>query len=652
MAIKKLLLLLLILPLVLSIQSCGKGAGEGYTPPGSGPGDPVYVKLKPARNAAQTNGCIDFYAEVHDAQGELLANIPVTFTNMSEPLGVILDRCGGIEIYTPVTTDGWGRAKITIMSTTPGFVTVLAQTNLGAQPRDRKTVLFSNCDTYDCLVLAPSVQLDADSEPPDGIYNEPEDFIIFDPLALPDDKANLLATVRNEYGVPIPFQAHVVWGADHTEAAFTRTEAWTNENGQAAAQVEFTPSSLRLTETHVNVWAYSDNVSSFFTPFGIVTFFLQPVFISSIDVSADPSVVAPVESSTITATVWLNTGDLAPDGVPVTFTTCDAATCTVPCGAVDPFSQTIGGEATAQFIAPPIPNTCRVNAWANGVTGFVDILVTTELTVTPDSIDVNGTVGGTATFTVFGGVAPYTVISDSVDPNLQPVPTSVANSGDTFVVTVPAGTPDATVTYTIRDARGDEVTADVVITGDALAVFPADATIDGSVAGVSIATYTIFGGVPPYDIFSSDPLYPPVPTPVANSGDTFAVTVVTPTPPVTVTYTIRDSVGTTTTATLSITGVTTPLAVNPVSGTFSCTAGGTLTFFPSGGVQPYSSISLDPTATITTNDALMPTSFDVIFPAGTCAPTFPLGNTVVNVILQDSNTPTGTVTIPITVTNP
>jgi len=193
MTIKKFLLLLIIVPLVFFIQSCGKGAGSGYTSPGSGQGSPVYIKLKPSRYAAQTNGCIEFYAEVHDAQGELLANIPVTFTNLSEPFGQLLDRCGGTEINPPVVinTDGWGRARVTLYSTTPGFASVLAQTYIGAQPRDTKTVLFSFCSTYDCLVLAPTLHLDVDSEPPDGILNEAQDFVIFNPPPDPDDKANL-----------------------------------------------------------------------------------------------------------------------------------------------------------------------------------------------------------------------------------------------------------------------------------------------------------------------------------------------------------------------------------------------------------------------------------------------------------------------------
>jgi len=364
MITKKLLLLLLILPLIFTIQSCGNESGSGYQLPG--PGDPVYIKLKPARYAAQTYGCIDFYAEVHDANGKLLANIPVTFTNLAAPFGRIFDSCGGTEIAQQViiNTDNWGRARITLYSAYPGFATILAQVSTGSQPRDRKTVLFSDCDSFDCLVLAPSLELDVDSEPPDGYLNETRDFRIFDPPET-DDKANLYATVRDQYDIPV-FNAHVIWASDHAEASFVST-GYTDTNGVATALVQFTPLSLSESETHVNVWAYSDNVSAYVLPFDIVTFFLQPVYVETITVNANPSTVSPDGTSTITAMPTLNTGDPVPDGVSVIFT--------ASCGSVDPFAQTESGIATASYTAPGTAGTCTVTASINGVSGSTSIIV-------------------------------------------------------------------------------------------------------------------------------------------------------------------------------------------------------------------------------------------------------------------------------------
>jgi len=529
MTIKKFLLLLIIVPLVFSIQSCGKGAGGGND--SIAPGHPVYIKLKPSRYAAQTNGCIEFYAEVHDANGLLLANIPVQFTNLTEPFGQLLNRCGGTEINPPVRiyTDGLGRARVTLYSTTPGFATILASTDIGEQPRDRKTVLYSFCSTYDCLVLAPTVTLDVDSEPPDGILNEAEDFIIFNPIPpnLVDDRANLWATVRDEYGVLIPYNAHLVWGSDHMEATFTRTENWTNEDGVATAQVEFTPSSLRGTETHVNVWAYSDNVSQFVYPMGIVTFFLQPVSIASITVTADPPIVEPEGESEIIALVMLNTGDPAFDGVPVTFTSClcedppDCLICNDPCGYVDPFAMTEGGngQAIANFTAPQIAGTCMITATANGVSDSVNVLVTTDLTIRPASQTLTDpAVGDTVDYDIVGGVPPYVVYVS------EPTLVSAVIVDRVLTVTVDAIPPaDTTITITVYDAVNDEATATLII--EVFSATPSSASICESTtlcsAGQNTQTFTISGGTAPYTVTSSDNTV--IADPGLLAGNTFTV---------------------------------------------------------------------------------------------------------------------------------
>lgn len=660
MTAKRSLLLFLVVPLLFFTYSCGNGAGSGYTPPGKGPGEPIYIKLLPDRYTAQTSGCINLYAEVHDASGELLANIPVTFTNLSDPFGQLVDKCGGTEIAPPVTlnTDDWGRAKVTLYSTTPGFATVIAQTYTGAQPRDTKTFLFSACDSYDCLVLAPSLHLDVNSvpalnDPP--IYNEEGDFIIFEPPPDPDDTVELLATVRDAYGTLLP-DALISWGSDHTEASYTWTQAYTDQYGQAKGIVEVTPSSLRDTETHVTVWAMATNVG-YVIPYDVVTLFLQPVVIDTIAVTADPSVIEPEGTSDITATAWLNTGDLVPDGVSVTFTTCDAALCapeahctlcplSPPCGVVEPFAQTTSGEATVTFTAPPIPNTCRVTATANSVSGSTDILVTQALTVQPDSLDVNGTVGGIATFTILGGVAPYTVVADTVDPNLQPNPATVANSGDTFTVTVPAGTESGTATYTIRDSIGDEVTATVDISTDALAVLPSTQTLTNPTA-LDTATYTIFGGVvaTSYTAFSSHPSF----VSVAVAGSTLTATVnVVPASDTTVTITVVDDLGDTATASLVLdVPAPTPLTVTPISQNTSCSnvAGVNFLITGGGGTPIYTITSLDPNVTITPNA----TGFNAA-PSGCGA--FPAASTPVTIVVQDDDTPPNQVTVTLTVTNP
>jgi len=643
MTIKKLLLLLLIVPLVFTIQSCGKGAGSGYNPPGSGPGDPSYIKLKPARYVTQTNGCIDFYAEVHDAEGKLLSNVPVTFTNLSEPFGQLLDRCGGTEIAPPViiTTDTWGRAKVSLYTTTPGFATILAQTYTGSQPRDRKTVLFSACNTYDCLVLAPSLRLDVDSVPGNGIYNETSDFIIFEPPPDPDNTVELLATVRNAYGVLLR-DAAITWGADHAEAAFTRTEPYTNVNGQAVGIVQVTPLSLRDTDTHVTVWATATNVGDS-GAYDVVTLFLRPVVVNAITVMADPSVVAPGENSTITATATLSTGDPLPDGITVLFSTCDAATCTDPCGFVDPFAQTVSGSATVTFTAPDLPETCRVNARINSATGSVNINVTEEMQIIPASQTLaDPAVADTAEYTILGGTPAYSAYSS----NPGVVSVAVADSTLTATVdTVPVD--DTTVTITVYDSLGNSATAQLVLQisgAGELTVTPSSVSLTG-IAGQTDGdptddiTFYISGGTPDYSMFSNNNAV------IASQGalgagiTTFTIDPDEVSSSTSVTLTVVDSVGATKTVTVTVTPATSAFGINPSA--ISVTSGVTINYHIIGGLPPYDVYTSD-TAVVTVGggakiDDLAATTFDAQTPGP--------GSATITIVDSDGQTVPASVTV-------
>jgi spore coat protein A len=91
----------------------------------------------------------------------------------------------------------------------------------------------------------------------------------------------------------------------------------------------------------------------------------------------------------------------------------------------------------------------------------------------------------------------------------------------------------------------------VVVGPNPLAVFPESQTHPIK----STATYTIFNGVPPYNITSDDKKFPPNPATVSASGGTFTVTIKrgVNSHNKTVTYTIKDSTGAVVTATLTIT---------------------------------------------------------------------------------------------------
>jgi hypothetical protein len=409
---KKSILLLVILALSFGTFSCGGGgAGSANNPPGENPGVPSVVKLEPAHFIAQTNSSITLHAKVLDGNGAPVKGVPVTFTNLSEPFGILS--------ATVANTDNSGLATVTIKSTTPGFSTIMAQVNNGVgNVRDRKTVFFTSND-----VLAVSMSLDVESVPPTSTPNEISDFTLFEFEF--DNTVEVLATVRDAGGVPVA-NVSVDWSTDHTEAQFVRVDGTTNVFGQAKAIIKVEPESIRNTDTFVNVGAVAGNGA-----FNMITLFLNPVVINPAAslVTANPSIVNVNEESTITAVVFLNTGARAPDGILINFTT--------TCGFVTPFGTISGGVATATFVAPATPGTCTVTATSEGLTiGSVDILVIVPLQIIPTAISIdNDSEPATVDFLVIGGVAPYDIFVVSSIPGFT-APATLAASG-TFTVTVP-----------------------------------------------------------------------------------------------------------------------------------------------------------------------------------------------------------------------
>ena len=602
---RKPLLIFLTVPLLFLLYSCGGGgSGSSFSSPGDIPGLPYSLTLLPSQTIAQTNSSIILNAKVLDGNGVPVPNFPVTFTNLSEPFGVMktaLAKLGliksiGILSATVANTNGLGIASVTISSTTEGFATVQSEvSNSVGVSRAKKTVVFVRD-----LDLAAILLLSADNP---TLFEHPN-----------DNQSNIFAVVFDRFGFPasgsvVTFGADFPFrvGADPTatcsDGSTTCSVSFpngrtgtTNSSGQTSTLVQVDPTSLRNSDTVLNITATADNGAV-----NLTSLLLKPVTISGADstLSASPEVVEVGQTSTVTAGVVLNTGAPTFDNTAVNFLT--------TCGSIDPFALTTGGIATATFTAPaavPVSGICTVSASAAGVPigpgtpPKVDITITTGLAVVPETQNIDGLAGGTATFTIFGGLPGYTVTSDNV--SFPPSTGTVGASGGTFTVTVPASTPTTTVVYTIRDQAGTTVTATLEIGAPAppdLTVLPASQTVSGISGGT--ATFTIFNGSAGYNVLTSNPAFPPVPTSVASSGGTFTVTVPAGTPATTVTYSVIDQAGATQDVTLNITGVA--LTVTPASQTVAGIGPSPACGIPGGNTASYTIIGGSPTYSVFTN---------------------------------------------------
>jgi hypothetical protein len=485
--IKKFFIPVTFFTLILFMTSCGgSGGGSSSTARGVNPGIPSIVKMSDVQNIVQTNSTAFFKVRILDGNGVPVPNEPVTFTNLSS-----IGTLNAVNAVTVAYTNDLGFATATVFSAEDGFVTVQAEVNSGAgQVRDRRTVFF----TSGSLALFPFMILDVDGDG-DGIYNEPNDFILLEDAT--DNEVLVRATVFNRFGLTVSgigvlFGADAAYrigtdptctdGTDDCEVVFPDgVQRITNSSGQAFVRVRFEPNSLRSLQTLFNVLALADNGA-----FNLVTLFVDPIFINSVTLSADPSIVETDGTSTIAADVITNLNSPPPDGTTVNFVT--------TCGSVLPFGQTTDGRAEVDFTAPSTEGTCTVTGSVGGVSGSVNVIVSSTLSVLPSDQTVSGASTTTVTYTIAGGVAPYSVFSD--DPTLLPSPSTVTFNGGTFSVTVPAGTPATTVTYTVRDSAGQEATATLnVEAAGVLAISPASVGITDGAASQNLI-FQITGGVP------------------------------------------------------------------------------------------------------------------------------------------------------------
>ncbi len=482
---KKILFTLSLLSIMVFLSSCGGGGGGGSlsTPPGTNTGVPSVVKLLDVQNIAQTNSTIYMKAKVLDGNGNPVQNVSVTFTNLSAPFGQLS--------ATIANTDTAGVATVTLQSAVPGFLTVLAEINAGAgQVRDRLTLYFTDFNfEVPGQALLPSMTLDVDSIPGDGIYNQSSDFILYESST--DDTVEVRATVFETLGVPVGPDMSVTWAADRPEAVFVSKDEITDGNGQAKAIVQVPPSSIRNIGTHVNIGASAGNGA-----FNMVTLFLNPLTVNSVVISAVPRTVDSGGTADIQATVTTNLGTPVPDGTMVNFTSTGGSTLETP------FAQTTDGVAKTTVKAPSVTadTNITVTATVGGKSGSTTLSVTAgepdALLVIPAAITIvrDAAIAKTTSFTISGGTTPY--ITTSNNPLLAYNGTLGngvwgPNSSSTLIVTIPAGDTPGAVTLTITDAKGLTKTAVITITtpaggggggggtGQPLGISPASATVTG-----------------------------------------------------------------------------------------------------------------------------------------------------------------------------
>lgn len=350
-----------------------------------------------------------------DKYGKAIAGSPVTFTADSKE---VLFPMGN-----KVTTDSNGQATV-LIKVEPTLLRSLTTTvSVLATASDAKNAIL--------IYLAPVVVSPSFS----AISATPE-------IVNTGGAAVITAFVKNNLNIIVPNGTVVNFAA----TCGTITASSTTTAGVATAS--YTAPQTVPVEGICRVTVSSSNIL-----LGVINIIIGVIDPTQSSITATPSTIVVEENSVITVMVKNNMGNFVPNGTVVNF----AATC----GTIPSSATTLNGVATASFKAPtaqPISGKCSVTATTSGVViGTVDININAKLTITPVTQTVNRLTGGIVVFTITGGVPPYTITSDN--SNFVPNPNSVAQSGGTFSVAIPANSATATVTYTVKDSMERTKTA-------------------------------------------------------------------------------------------------------------------------------------------------------------------------------------------------
>lgn len=485
----KILMFLALLALALGAFSCTGGAGSADAPSGENPGTPSSIQLLPAQFVAQTNSLIFLKARVFDGNGRPVANVPVTFTNLTGGSSQVLSAAsvkyflgvsGQVLSSASVMTDPDGFATVSLFSSVAGFATIQAEINVGSnQVRDKKTVFFAS------VFISPTLILDVDSNN-NGIFDEFADFILLN--GPNDNQAIIRATVFDRVGGLLAGSTVTFSSDDPTEVTFPfGSSATTDSNGQASVLIKVVPTELTDLTRLINITASADNGA-----FNMLTLFLEPVTIQSIFVAAIPQTVASGGTSTVTAAVTTSIGTPVPDGTTVNFTLASQ-------GAIDAFAQTAKGVATATYTAPTLTAgsssvTDHVTASVAGVTSAPLAITTTAppavptptptptptpapLAITPPTVSTVVGICSTFTFHITGGTPTYTTSSSNINRafNDNGLPTGTADNctrdggelgiwtGASITVSIPNTATAGTVTLNVSDSVGGTASAMITI---------------------------------------------------------------------------------------------------------------------------------------------------------------------------------------------
>ncbi|KJR43299.1 secreted protein containing Bacterial Ig-like, group 1 domain protein [Candidatus Magnetoovum chiemensis] len=679
--IGKLTLLLISVFLLNNCAAGGGTSGSDYTPPATNPNAPFSIKLSVDKTVGQTNVPLYFTAQVLDADGRAIEGTPVTFMNTT--------NIGSLLSVSPITkenttkensvsealTDQYGKAKIEVVSTTPGYVSIEAYAGGGLM--EKRTVYFSSSGGSTLSPLYINIEIDSNDN---GEYDELDDYKICQNVDDTEINLRITAYYKGEpiSGIDVFTYTDLGYLVEFTDNIYAQYDSTgllqgcdyygdgnlqscdynfngvvaedmiiTDEFGKGYTIFKINCALVQLQKT-LNIYAttpaylFEEFPNLYFYGSGATSVFLQPVEVTDVNVTAEPDTLSVSQTSYIEISVDTNLGPAtAPDGTIVnisadckdsddmTFT--DALTTLI----------TENGKVSTIFTTPsvpPIDNKCTLTAEAGGVKGYKEINISSPLLVVPTNLTIDPTEETTTSFVITGGTAPYTATSNR--PDL--VNLSVSNSATSSVLTVTLlSTPNEStdVTITIEDAKHSIEVVILTIEITPYTINPTSLSFSDPLVG-DTQQISVSGGVAPYEVESSNPSI----VTASLDGMFINVTIASvPSSSTTVYIRFKDATGNETVINVNITISSSAITASPSNLTFASTAqiGSTQQSVISGGTGPYTVDSSNPAIGATIADNILTVTLQ----------SKPAASTIVYLTVTDSLGETGIVTVTITVTS-
>lgn len=327
---------------LLTLTACGGGGGSsssGNTP------TPTAATLALSTPSVDVVDSANLTALATDAKGNPVSGVPVTFTVVSG---------NGSLSSTSGTTDQAGVVETTLTSTKTGFINVKAT---ASGLTKEVIVYFTQAQTTtDTLKM----YIDADS---DGNFNQPTDFY------LPADgktTATVEAQILDVTGQPVSGKT-VAFSSDYAGVTFAggKNTAITDDRGLAVVAVSVDPTVKAATD--IVLILASEPVDTGVGVHNMLSFYLEPLQVQSLQFSWRPAGIKPGESAAITVLPFLSDGKNPPDGTVINMS------CTL--GSCPPVGLLQSGQYVTTFTSDGTSGNALITTTVGGVTKVFPIAV-------------------------------------------------------------------------------------------------------------------------------------------------------------------------------------------------------------------------------------------------------------------------------------